>query len=283
MEQIVAFHVPALTKPPPTHTLSPYNPLRQLIKEREALEIEAEGIRSFVSLHTPRSMPRIPPTPHNPTLPMIHPPTTSQLLAPGPNGAPPPGLRGTSLVDDEGFPRADIDVYDVRSKRHRLACIDTDYELLMKRIEELVKRIHEEARAAASVRPPSVATSTTQPSTAAAPAAVVGMEVEKEGAAAAAEAEAAGLAPFALIDQVFQQSPAAEAGVKEGDLLLKFGSVDHGNHDGFRAVVGVVNDSVGRAVRVLVRRKEGAVALMLTPHTWSGRGLLGCHLSPLAS
>lgn len=74
--------------------------------------------------------------------------------------------------------------------------------------------------------------------------------------------------------------------MKEGDLLLKFGSVDHTNHDGFRAVVGVVGDSVGRAVRVVVRRgakgeKGRAVALSLTPHEWSGRGLLGCHLSPV--
>lgn len=181
-------------------------------------------------------------------------------------------------MDEEGFPRADIDVYDVRRKRHRLACIDTDYELLMKRIEELVKRIHEEARAAGTVRPPSTAAASARAATlrACVPQRAP-MEVD-------ATEEAAGLEPFALVDQVFQHSPAEEAGVQEGDLLLKFGSVDRGNHDNFRAVVGVVNDSVGRPVRVLVRRKAaGAVALTLTPHTWGGRGLLGCHLSPPAS
>lgn len=193
-------------------------------------------------------------------------------------------------MDDEGFPRADIDVYDVRTKRHRLACIDTDYELLMKRIEELVKQIHEEARAHASVRPPAATTTTTAPAAAAVvqPPAPAQME-EDEGESA--EAEAAGLAPYALIDQVFNGSPAAEAGVKEGDLLLRFGSVDKGNHENLQAVARVVHDSVGRPLRVLVRRKQAgggsggqeAVRLTLVPHSWSGRGLLGCHLAPLAS
>ena len=79
--------------------------------------------------------------------------------------------------------------------------------------------------------------------------------------------------------------------LKEGDLLLAFGSVNAGNHDNFGAVVRLVQDSVGRALNVVVRRKEGpgqggsakAIKLALTPHAWSGRGLLGCHLSPLAS
>lgn len=183
-------------------------------------------------------------------------------------------------MDDEGFPRADVDVYDVRSKRHRLACIDTDYDLLMKRIEELVKQIHEEARAHAAVRPPAAASE----APAVQPPARARMEAEGE-AGESAEAEAAGLAPYALIDQVFAGSPAAEAGVEEGDLLLKFGSVDRGNHENFQAVARVVQDSVGRPLRVLVRRKKAGpvVRLTLTPHAWSGRGLLGCHLSPLAS
>ncbi|CDJ27829.1 26S Proteasome non-ATPase regulatory subunit 9, putative [Eimeria mitis] len=38
-----------------------------------------------------------------------------------------PGLDGP-LVDEEGFPRADIDVHAVRDARHRLACLKTDYQ-----------------------------------------------------------------------------------------------------------------------------------------------------------
>lgn len=36
-----------------------------------------------------------------------------------------PGMPGVSgkLVDDEGFPRADLDLIEIRRQRHRLACL----------------------------------------------------------------------------------------------------------------------------------------------------------------
>ena len=43
-----------------------------------------------------------------------------------------PGTDGP-LVDAEGFPRADIDVYRVRHLRHSLACKRTDYQTTMKK------------------------------------------------------------------------------------------------------------------------------------------------------
>jgi len=48
--------------------------LAALINTRDNLEAEADAIRSF-------------------------------LISPGLNGAPPPGLKGVTLVDNEGFPR----------------------------------------------------------------------------------------------------------------------------------------------------------------------------------
>lgn len=65
-----------------------------------------------------------------------------ELNSPGPNGAPPPGLKG-NLVDREGFPRADVDVYNIRLKRNRLACLQTDHKELMKKIEDgLAEYVH---------------------------------------------------------------------------------------------------------------------------------------------
>lgn len=52
-----------------------------------------------------------------------------------------PGIHGP-LVDEEGFPRADIDVHAVREARHRLACLKTDYRTVQGRLEELVLRVH---------------------------------------------------------------------------------------------------------------------------------------------
>ena len=48
-----------------------------------------------------------------------------------------PGLAG-GLVDAEGFPRADIDIPDIRAKRHRLACLRTDHAAVMTQIEAVM-------------------------------------------------------------------------------------------------------------------------------------------------
>lgn len=48
-----------------------------------------------------------------------------------------PGLHG-NLIADDGFPRADIDIYAVRNMRHRLAQLQTDHQEVMKQIEALL-------------------------------------------------------------------------------------------------------------------------------------------------
>ncbi len=55
------------------------------------------------------------------------------------SGDTPPGLKGP-LVDAEGFPRADLDVYRVRHQRHRFACLQTDHQQIMKQIEEILPK-----------------------------------------------------------------------------------------------------------------------------------------------
>ncbi len=251
----------------------------QLINERDILEAEAAAITDF-------------------------------LTSPGPGGGAPPGLRGDSLVDDEGFPRADIDVWDVRVKRNRLACIETDHAELMKRIEELVQQLHQEAKAKAAFRDTSSSNNVAparseghQPhlpkntSSTTSSGAFTHEPTAMEGVGKGEMGEGTPKQPFALIDQVFRASPAEESGMKAGDMLVTFGSVDAENHSNFTAIINLVQNSVGRPVQVVVLRKEEEeggmrssfssssrlVTLSLIPHTWSGRGLLGCHLTAMTS
>lgn len=51
-----------------------------------------------------------------------------------------------SLLDDEGFPRADIDVYAVRQARHQIICLQNDLKSIMKDIEQGLINVHAEAR-----------------------------------------------------------------------------------------------------------------------------------------
>ena len=52
-----------------------------------------------------------------------------------------PGLKG-HLVDNEGFPRADVDIIEVRKLRNRHACLQTDHTNLMKEVEKRLFGIH---------------------------------------------------------------------------------------------------------------------------------------------
>ena len=46
------------------------------------------------------------------------------------------------LVDSEGYPRQDIDVYQVRHARHQIICLQNDHKEIMKKIEEGLHFLH---------------------------------------------------------------------------------------------------------------------------------------------
>ncbi|XP_067032037.1 26S proteasome non-ATPase regulatory subunit 9-like isoform X2 [Acropora muricata] len=50
------------------------------------------------------------------------------------------------LIDDENYPRSDIDVYTVRVARNRIICLQNDHQALMKEIEKGIHEIHAHAR-----------------------------------------------------------------------------------------------------------------------------------------
>lgn len=52
-----------------------------------------------------------------------------------------PGVKG-SMIDDEGFPRADVDIFEVRKLRNRHACLQTDHKQLMKELEQKLYSLH---------------------------------------------------------------------------------------------------------------------------------------------
>lgn len=107
--------------------------------------------------------------------------------------------------------------------------------------------------------------------------------------------------PFASIDQVFEGSPAEEAGLLVNDRIKRFGSVSllkgESVADCLRELPSQV--SPGTAVEIVVENfgpdgldsksdaipvdKRGERVLELVPRAdWGGRGLLGCHIVPLA-
>jgi len=97
------------------------------------------------------------------------------------------------LVDMEGFPRADIDIYAVRGARVRIIELRND----------LASVIDSIAKALQGVYDPSL------------------------GETASPEAKPSTvLKPFAKVDGVAPSSPAMDAGLRQGDLIVKFGQLD---------------------------------------------------------
>jgi 26S proteasome non-ATPase regulatory subunit 9 len=175
------------------------------------------------------------------------------------------GMNGR-LVDDQGFPRADIDVYAVRRARNRIICLRNDHKAVMKLIEEKLHQLHAETR--------------------------LRRGAESEGVARGEERRILPMT-FARVSQVTDGSPAASAvsqttgghimecalrgpqGVKAGDRIAEFGSVTAANFTGLKNVADVVQHSVGSPVHVLLVRGGEPVSLSLTPRRWHGLGLLG--------
>merc|ERR1712228_663694 len=88
------------------------------------------------------------------------------------------------------------------------------------------------------------------------------------------------LQPFYVIDRIFDESPSHSAGLKCGDLILKFGSMTSENRSP-EIMQSIVKQSVNKQIPVVIKRNpEGFATLKLVPQKWNGRGLLGCHLTP---
>jgi len=169
----------------------------------------------------------------------------------------------TPLTTPDGFPRADIDVAQVRTTRSRIIYLKNDYKALMTVIE---KKIHEHFANNIPIEPSS-------------------SEV-RPGSRTLAPRPAPLDAPFAKVNSVVPGSPAETAGLRAGDEIRNFGYVNYNNHDNLKKVAECVQGNEGQNILVKVSRslngQKQELHLTLTPkRDWGGRGLLGCHILPL--
>uniref|UniRef100_A0A8C9L6D7 26S proteasome non-ATPase regulatory subunit 9 n=1 Tax=Pavo cristatus TaxID=9049 RepID=A0A8C9L6D7_PAVCR len=163
------------------------------------------------------------------------------------------GMDGP-LVDAEGFPRADIDLYQVRTARHSIACLQNDHKALMKQVEEALHQLHAREKE----------------------------KHARDEAEARAEAMSQSLPPaFAKVNAVTPESPASTSGLQVDDEIVEFGSVNAQNFKSLQNIATVVQHSEGRPLSVTVIRNGKKVHLGLTPKRWAGKGLLGCNIIPL--
>eukprot|EP00842_Homolaphlyctis_polyrhiza_P001725 jgi/Hompol1/2553/HPOL_002952-RA len=152
------------------------------------------------------------------------------------------------LVDREGFPRADVDVYAIRNARASIIRLRNDHKALTGQIEIMLQRVHALAKAE-GIAP-------------------------QTGARASAAAPAA---PFARVNAVAPDSPCWEAGLLRDDFIVRFGPVTAQTESPLKALAEFVQANENNQVELHVLRgiPQQPVTAMVTPHKWSGRGLLG--------
>lgn len=109
----------------------------------------------------------------------------------------------TPLVDAEGFPRTDIDIYAVRRARVRIIELRNDLRDVMNEAGRFLEEVY-----AKPAEPDS------------------SMENQEQQ-----ETQQDGLVPFARVDGISPGSPAAEAGMQREDLILKFGNLVKSSFD----------------------------------------------------
>ncbi|KAJ7309792.1 hypothetical protein JRQ81_007860 [Phrynocephalus forsythii] len=160
------------------------------------------------------------------------------------------------LVDVEGYPRGDIDLYQVRTARHNIICLQNDHKALMRQVEEALHQLHAREK----------------------------QKRAKDEAEARAEAESQSWAlpqPFARVNAVTPGSPASLSGLQVDDEIMEFGSVNTHNFRSLQDIAVVVQHSEEKPLSVTVLRGGERIHLGLTPKRWNGKGLLGCNILPL--
>ncbi|KAI6680486.1 hypothetical protein NL676_034367 [Syzygium grande] len=178
-----------------------------------------------------------------------------------------PGLAG-NLVDSEGFPRTDIDIPVVRAERRRLSELRNDHKEITDKLNENLQVLHS-ARLAPKSAP-------AKGSGDAVTASESSHNVMQRDTPSDMDVDVIVSRPFAVVDEIADGSPAAEDGLQLGDQIVKFGNVESGDNL-LRRLSSEAQASQGLALTLVAMRQGELINLTVTPRTWQGRGLLGCH------
>ena len=144
-----------------------------------------------------------------------------------------PGLK-SSLIDNEGFPRDDVDLMEVRKLRNKHAILQTDHKNIMKLIENRLFGLHVDYKEIHPIgKEPEPVVKESAP-----------LEVRKESqidSSNSKETNGSEKIPFVWIHDVAPGSPAEQDGFQIGDALYRFGEVTcKDNEEALNKVVDTV-------------------------------------------
>lgn len=202
----------------------------------------------------------------------------------------------TPLVMPDGFPRADIDVHQVRIVRSQIIRLRNDLKKIMDDLQ--VALIEHHSKQAGNQTNGDVNNSTTSTnntsdnnsSTTNNETTIVAsyeqMTISESRTASGSSSDNSNIEPtsnvvFAMVREVATGGPAEKSGLLTGDGIIQFGSIDASNHNNLRALAPILQVNENKKVAITVKRNEEILSLDLIPEkNWGGRGLLGCFIVP---
>ncbi|KAI3642445.1 hypothetical protein MP228_012000 [Amoeboaphelidium protococcarum] len=160
------------------------------------------------------------------------------------------------LIDRDGYPRADMDIMQIRQMRVQTIELQNDLRALMKQID-LALQMHFTTR---------VGTQSGQ----------INDKDNNKNAGGNASSEN-GNATFAVIERVVFDSPAWECGLRDGDRIVSFGDIkQQSSGDKLKKIADLVRDNQNQRIQVTVLKNSDTLQFDLVPHEWDGQGTLGC-------
>ncbi|CRG99777.1 proteasome regulatory protein, putative [Plasmodium relictum] len=183
------------------------------------------------------------------------------------------GMKG-KLIDAEGFPRNDIDIYSIRVARNKIICLRNDYIDINKKIEEYLHKVH-----------------STHP--------IIRVERNKNKNGDEnlngnkmyeepneEEIEHAKKNIFAIIDEIIDNSPSHKAGLKINDYVYQFGDVkkDEIKDDDTVCILKKISDYMSNnpsKIEIKILREEKIYTYCIFPNKTDKGLYIGCHLTPI--
>ena len=189
-----------------------------------------------------------------------------------------PGVDG-SLIDKDGFPLQGIDHVTIRTVRHDLICTQNDLKNLMEKIEKKMAIYFEELNNNKKTEEIEEESNKN----------IINNREEKTADAVDEDQnkkndmEQNMKEAFAKIVSVENGSPAEEAGLKPEDHIINFNGILYKgvSHNPLITLSEIVKSKIGEEIPIsIVRKNKDNILEMeklnIIPHTWNGRGVLGC-------
>ncbi|KAG5366403.1 26S proteasome non-ATPase regulatory subunit 9 [Yarrowia sp. B02] len=169
----------------------------------------------------------------------------------------------TTPLTVDGFPRADIDVHQIRSTRHQIIRLENDIAAVQKELEDAVMGHWAERGTETKAATNGVTSNGSS-------------NGSSNGTTTTATTTIDHVVPFATVGAVSAGSPAASAGLQTNDKIVKLGNVEATTPRIPQALPLAVVE--GNPTEVILLRGDSTLTLTLLPAKWEGNGLIGAAL-----